>query len=172
MTSAKTLCLNEATFTVLKWIEIACDSAGRSRVFGENTLCGCWVCVLASAGEANLVTHGCKVHLSALSFCLCPLVPSVTERYVRKPISVDVRPCLLSGTRVPGHMSSEGLVARRLGGSVGRASGCGSGHDLSVHALEPRIRLCRARSLLRILCLPLSLPLPRSHSVTLSLKNK
>ena len=30
----------------------------------------------------------------------------------------------------------------RLGGSVGRASDFGSGHDLTVCAFEPRVRLC------------------------------
>ena len=30
----------------------------------------------------------------------------------------------------------------RLGGSVGRASDFGSGHDLTVHEFEPRVGLC------------------------------
>ena len=48
----------------------------------------------------------------------------------------------------------------RLGGSVGEASEFGSGHDLAVRGFKPRVGLCAdssepARSLLRILCLPL-----------------
>ena len=62
----------------------------------------------------------------------------------------------------------------RLSGSVCWASGFSSGHDLTVRGFEPLIRLCadlllRAWSLLRILCLPLSLPLPCSHFVSLCL---
>ena len=63
----------------------------------------------------------------------------------------------------------------RLGGSVSEASNFGSGHDLTVCEFEPRVGLwvqLGARSLLQILCLPLSLPLPRSHSASLSLKKK
>ena len=63
-----------------------------------------------------------------------------------------------------------------LGGSVGEASDFSSGLDLTVREFEPHIGLCaeqlRAWSLLQILCLPLSLLLPRSCSVCLSFKNK
>ena len=62
----------------------------------------------------------------------------------------------------------------RLAGSVGWESDFGSGRDLVVRGLEPRVGFCadtsepgvRAWSLLRILCLPLSLALPHSHSVS------
>ena len=75
-------------------------------------------------------------------------------------------------------------VKGRLGGSVGWASDFGSGHDLAVCEFEPLIGLCadlllRAWSLLRILCLPISLSSPvhalsvcLSVSLSLSLKNK
>ena len=51
------------------------------------------------------------------------------------------------------------------------------GHDLAVREFEPRVRLCLgwwlgAWSLFPILRLPLSLPLPRSCSVSLCPKNK
>ena len=67
-----------------------------------------------------------------------------------------------------------------LGDSVVWASELGLGHDLIVCEFEPRIGLCAdssepgAWSLLRILCLPVSLFLPHLHSVSLSLslKNK
>ena len=64
----------------------------------------------------------------------------------------------------------------RLGGSVGSVSDFGSGHDLAVCEFEPRAGLCadssklRAWSLLWILCLLRSLPLPYLCSV--SIKNK
>ena len=51
----------------------------------------------------------------------------------------------------------------------------GSGHDLTVPEFGSRIGLCAdssepgAWSLLPILCLPLSLPLPHKHSVSLCL---
>ena len=45
----------------------------------------------------------------------------------------------------------------------------GSGHDLTVHGIEPCIGL-HANSLLRILSLLLSLPLPLSRAIALSLK--
>ena len=59
-----------------------------------------------------------------------------------------------------------------LGGSVGWASDFGSGHDLTVCEFEPHIRICADHlltswSLLQILCLLPSLPLPRSHFVSL-----
>ena len=64
----------------------------------------------------------------------------------------------------------------RLGGSVGEASDLGSGHDLTGREFEPRIGRCadklRDWSLLRILCLLLSLPLTHLNSVSVSLKNK
>ena len=52
------------------------------------------------------------------------------------------------------------------------------GHDLAVREFEPRVGLWadgsepRAWSLFPILCLPLSLPLPHSWSVSLCPKNK
>ena len=46
----------------------------------------------------------------------------------------------------------------------------GSGHILMVREFKPRVGAWKAWRLLRILCLPLSLLLPSSHSV--SLKNK
>ena len=62
-----------------------------------------------------------------------------------------------------------------LGGSVGWASEFGSGRDLTAHEFELRVgALCgqlRAWSLLRILCLPLSLPLP-AQALSLSKINK
>ena len=64
----------------------------------------------------------------------------------------------------------------RLSGSVGWASDFSSGHDLTVCGFKPHIgALCwqlRAWSLLWILCLPLSMPLPTcalSVCVSLSL---
>ena len=48
-----------------------------------------------------------------------------------------------------------------------------SDHDLVVRELEPRVGLCADSSeagACFVLCLPLSLPLPGSHSVSLSLK--
>ena len=63
----------------------------------------------------------------------------------------------------------------RLGGSVGWASNFGSGHGLAALEFEARRQaLCwqlGAWSLLRILCLPLSLLQPQLHclSVCLSL---
>ena len=62
-----------------------------------------------------------------------------------------------------------GLMGR-LGGSVGWASDFGSGHDLMVHEFEPHVRLCADSSEPGVcfgFCLPLSLPLPFSHSVSL-----
>ena len=63
-------------------------------------------------------------------------------------------------------------IREHLGGSVGWASDFSSGHDLTVCGFEPCIRHCadhlhRAWSLLQILCLLLSLPLPHSHFVSL-----
>ena len=60
-----------------------------------------------------------------------------------------------------------------LGGSVCWASDFGSGHDLTVRGFEPRVGLCADSSepeacLLRILRLPLNLPLPCSCSPSLS----
>ena len=59
-----------------------------------------------------------------------------------------------------------------LAGSGCGASDCSPGHDLAVCGFEPRVGLCadwrlRAWSLLPILCLPLSLPLP-VHALSLS----
>ena len=65
-----------------------------------------------------------------------------------------------------------------LGGSVGWASDFSSGHDLGVREFELRVRLCADSSEpgACFSCLPLSLPLPYSHyvslSLSLSLKNK
>ena len=65
----------------------------------------------------------------------------------------------------------------RLGGSVGRASSFGSGHDLTVREFEPGVQLS-ALSLLSALqslepalhlCLPLSLPSPLKLCLSLSL---
>ena len=50
----------------------------------------------------------------------------------------------------------------------------GSGHDLMVHETEPYVGLCADHaSLLGILSLPLSLPLPslRAHACSLSQNN-
>ena len=62
-----------------------------------------------------------------------------------------------------------------LGGSVGWASDFDSGRDLTVCGFEPRVGLCPDSSepgaCFRF-CLPLSLPLPHSCSVSVSLKNK
>ena len=68
-----------------------------------------------------------------------------------------------------------------LGGSVGRVSDFGSGHDLTAPEFKPHVRLCadssepgacfRFRVSLSVSALPpLFLPLP--HSYTVSLKNK
>ena len=51
----------------------------------------------------------------------------------------------------------------------------GSGHDLTIREVEPRLGLCAntvltAGNLLGVLSLPLSLPLPCLHTVSLSLK--
>ena len=68
------------------------------------------------------------------------------------------------------------LFEGRPGGSGGSASDFGSGHDFVVRESNPCIRLCAdgsgAWNLLPILCLPLSLPLPLSRSVSLSVKNE
>ena len=61
------------------------------------------------------------------------------------------------------------------GGTVGRVADLGSGHDLTVRELEPRIGLCADGSepgacFIQISGLPVSLPLPRLCCV--SLKNK
>ena len=61
-----------------------------------------------------------------------------------------------------------------LGGSISWASDFSSSHDLTVCGFKPCVWLCakhllRAWSLLWILCLLLSLPLPSSHSVSLCL---
>ena len=66
------------------------------------------------------------------------------------------------------------------GGAPGWHSGCmtnlGSGHDPLAHELEPCLGLCENSSepgaALDSPSLPLSLPLPCSCSVCLSLKNK
>ena len=47
-----------------------------------------------------------------------------------------------------------------------------SGHDPTVLEFEPRVGLCADSSVLRILCLPLSQPLPCLLALSLSLKNK
>ena len=67
------------------------------------------------------------------------------------------------------------IVLGPLGGLVGEAADFGSGHDLAVCEFEPRVGLCADGSepgaCFRF-CLPLSLPLPCSGSVSLSLSNK
>ena len=62
-----------------------------------------------------------------------------------------------------------------LGGSVGSASNSDSGHDLTGREFEPQVGLCADSSEAGAsfgFCLPLSLPLPCSRSVSLSFKNK
>ena len=64
-----------------------------------------------------------------------------------------------------------------LGDLVGKAADLSSGHDLVVREFKPSSVLCaeswelRAWSLLSILCLPLSLSLPHSRSVSQKLIN-
>ena len=61
-------------------------------------------------------------------------------------------------------------IQGRLGDSVGRVSDFGSGHDLAVREFKPHVCVVSAEPALD----PLSpsLPLPRSHTLSLSLKNK
>ena len=69
--------------------------------------------------------------------------------------------------------SSEMLWKGHLDGSVSWASDFGSGHDLTVHEFQPRIRLATDRgSLLWILCPPFSLPLLCSCSLSQKQTNK
>ena len=60
-----------------------------------------------------------------------------------------------------------------LGGSVGETANSGSGHDLAACEFEPRVGLCadssEPGSLLRILCLPLSVPPLLTYCLSLSL---
>ena len=58
------------------------------------------------------------------------------------------------------------MFLERLGGSVSGASDFSSGHDLMVCEFEPHMGLCTGSRF----SVPLSLPLPHAHS--LSLKNK
>ena len=63
----------------------------------------------------------------------------------------------------------------RLGGSVGQAFDFGSGHDLVIRGLEPRVGLWADGSEPGAcfgFCVSLSLPLPDLHTFSLSLKNK
>ena len=62
-----------------------------------------------------------------------------------------------------------------LGGSVGRASAFGSGHDLAVCEFEPRVGLCAVSSEPEAcfgFCVSLSLSAPPLLMLCLSLKNK
>ena len=63
----------------------------------------------------------------------------------------------------------------RLGGLVSEAFDLGSGHDLAACGFEPRVQLCAAGSepgAFFGFCLPLSLSLSCSYSVSLSKTNK
>ena len=70
-----------------------------------------------------------------------------------------------------------GAVLNTMSGAPGwlsQLSDFSPGHDLAVSGFEPCVHLHadRARSLLQILCLPLSVPLPRLRSVSLSKINR
>ena len=67
--------------------------------------------------------------------------------------------------------NSKGEIRGCLGGSVGEASDFGSDRDLTVHEFEPHIgaKSSEPGACFRF-CLPLSLSLPCSRSVSLSQK--
>ena len=63
----------------------------------------------------------------------------------------------------------------RLGGSVGKASDFGSGHDLPVCEFEPRVRLCADAlepGACFGFCVSLSLCPSRARALSLSLNDK
>ena len=66
-------------------------------------------------------------------------------------------------------------LLRHLVGSMGWAPDFGLGHDLTVREFKPHVVPCADSSepgTCFKLCLPLFLPVPCSHLVSLSLKNK
>ena len=79
----------------------------------------------------------------------------------------------LEGSLPSRNMKQKSKKQGRLGGSVGQASDFGSGHDLTVHEFEPRVRLCADSSgpgaCFRF-CVSLSLCPSPAHTLSLSQK--
>ena len=92
-------------------------------------------------------------------FCFLPFPPLSTLNVYTLPASLCVS------------FFSQKWNPRRLGGSVSEASGFSSGHGLTGCGFQLCVALC-ADSLLRILCLPLFLPLLCLCSLSLSLSQK
>ena len=123
-----------------------------------------------------------KEPAEGLSHMVCSTRPATHVTCSHRSVTPQIVP---SGTPEARKFSSlhanvgtgdkNGPLMGRLGGSVGWATDFGSGHDLAVREFEPRVGLWADSSepgaCFRF-CVSLSLPLPRSCSVSLCLKNK